>query len=172
MDINIRVIYPSEVDQILEFEKRKLSEIVSDPLERDLLSWKTRWTKESLTHYISMGWSFLIKETIYEEVPSEDKRLKDKIPTEESASLLGYFLAQPLSYFEGEPQSLWVEHIQFASLQIRDELCSLIYKLAKDKYFQKIYFPNITSIGNAIKHLKPEEWRPSVYCIKTLRGLE
>ena len=90
---------------------------------------------------------------------------------EDEGELVGYFIAQPLLFFENQTQSLWVEHLQFNSLQVRDELCNLAYRLAREKHFQRVYFPQISSVHNAIRHMAPTEWKPEVLFAKTTRSI-
>jgi hypothetical protein len=149
MSLDLKVIQASEIEEILSFENRKLTESIQNPTERALESWNSRWRKEALEHYLSLGWSFLARD---------------------GDQLAGYFLAQPLLFFDNQTQSLWVEHIQFTSLQVRDALCELAYKLSREKHFQRVYFPQGSSIANAIKPLSPSDWNPGVALVKTTKA--
>lgn len=148
MSLILRVIEKSEVENIFEFELKLLAEQGLDEIESRLHVWNSRWRKESLEHYLSLGWSFLAHE--------EDK-------------ILGYFLAQPLLFFDGQTQSLWVEHIQFQSLHVRDELCQLAHKLGREKHLQRVYFPNQNSVANAVAPMKAEVWAPSTLWTRTTK---
>lgn len=149
MSLNLKVIQLSDLDQILDFEKKKLIESVTDEMDREFAAWNSRWRREALEHYLPMGWSFLAKDL--------------------DETLIGYFIAQPMLFIDGQTQSLWIEHLQFSTLQARDELCELAYKLAKEKHFQKVYFPQQNTIENAVKALKAEVWAPPVLQIKTTK---
>ena len=148
MSLELRIIQLSDVEKLLSFEEKKLNELVSDETQKRFQAWNSRWRKESLEHYASLGWSFL---------------------AEVEGELVGYFLAQPLLFFDNQTQSLWVEYIQFSSLQVRDELCNLAYRLAREKHFQRTYFPQISSVANAVKTLAAEDWKPEVLFTKTTR---
>lgn len=158
MSLVLKIAMASEVDEILDFEKRKLTETIADETEREFAAWNSRWRQESLLHYLPMGWSFLCRDTSQ---PSS-------FSTE--GQLVGYFIAQPLLFFDGNTQTLWVEHLQFSSLQARDELCDLAYRLSREKHLQRVIFPNSPAIQNATKHLKAQTWDPATLYIRTTKG--
>lgn len=157
MSLYLRVIEAHEADELLDFEMKKLSETIADEMERQIFAWNSRWRKESLMHYLPMGWSFLAR----------DRSLKSSYSQE--GALVGYFLAQPLLFFDGFTQNLWVEHIQFNTLEARDSLADLAYRLSREKHFQKVFFPNQSSIMNAIRSFKPESWGQETLVIKTAK---
>lgn len=158
MGLFCRIIQIEDLQEILDFENRKLQELIPDEMERTLASWNVRWRREALEHYLPLGWSFLVRD---QEKPS---------PASEEGLLVGYFIAQPLLFLDGQTQSLWVEHLQSASLQARDELCDLAYRLSREKHFQKVFFPNVSGINNSISALKAEAWNPAVMHIKTTKA--
>jgi len=151
MSLNLRVIQTSEIDEILAFEQRRLIETMPNEEDRVFASWHARWRKEALEHLLPLGWSYLARS------PDDD-------------TLVGYFIAQPLLFFEGQTQSLWVEHLASTSLQARDALTDLAYRVSREKHFQRVYFPNQTSILNSVKPFKPEEWNPQTIFIKTTKA--
>jgi hypothetical protein len=148
MSVTICVIQPSEVDEILEYESKKLKETIANENDRMLASWNSRWRKEALDQYLPQGWSFLIRD---------------------GEQLMGYFIAQPLLFFDGQTQSLWVEHLQHSSLQVRDQLCELACKLSREKHFQRVYFPNISTLANSLGPYKPEAWNSQTLMVKTTK---
>lgn len=153
--IIIRTAQLSDLDEILHFENEKLKEQVHDEAERMLLSWHARWRKESLEHYLNLGWSFVLRDSAQASSYSGEGKL------------LGYFLAQPFLFVEGMTQTLWVEYLSYQTLQNRDELVQLAYKLSRDKHFQKVIFPNTNNISHTVQSLKPEAWAPSALAVKT-----
>lgn len=157
MSYYCRVVQMDDWTEIMDYENAKLMETVPDEMERQIQSWNSRWRKESLEHYISTGWCFLARMT---EVSSEYSK---------EGKLAGYFLAKPLLFFDGHTQSLWIEHLAFNSLQARDELCELAYKLSREKHFQKVFFPNSQGIQNSVGAFKAENWQPSVLAVKTTK---
>ncbi len=157
MSLYLRVIQTADLEEIIQFEQVKLRETVSDEFEREMKSWNSRWRQESLNHYLPMGWSFLAR----------DRNLPSSFSKE--GLLVGYFIAQPLLFFDGHTQSLWVEHMQYNTLQARDELCELAYKLSREKHFQKVFFPESQSVLNAVKTFKAQNWDPQVLSISTTK---
>jgi hypothetical protein len=157
MSLYCRIIQISDLPEILEYENKKLASTVSDETERALQSWNARWRKEALEHYLPMGWSFLARDR---DIPSESSP---------EGTLVGYFMAQPFLFMEGHTQALWVEHLSYSSLQARDELCDLAYRLSREKHFQRVLFPNNSGIANSVGTMKPEAWQPGVLSVKTTK---
>lgn len=151
MTLYCRVIQAEDLQEILDLENRKLQEQYPDEMERMIAGWNSKFRVEALNHYIATGWSFLAKET-------------------ETERLVGYFIAQPLLFLDGQTQSLWVEHLQHTTLQARDELCELAYKLGREKHLQRVYFPNDNGVPNSIKGFKAEAWQPGTLSVKTTKG--
>lgn len=158
MALFCRILQLQDLEELLDFENKKLAEQIPDEMERTFASWNARWRKESLEHYLKLGWSFLVRE--------QDKQSEFS----DEGLLVGYFLAQPLLFLDGQTQSLWVEHVQYASLQARDELCELAYKLSREKHLQKVFFPNASGIANSISAFKAEPWNPGVMSVKTTKA--
>jgi hypothetical protein len=120
--VDLIVLKASDQDAILNFERERSSLSHSDPMEFELSSWKARWRPEQLTHYLPMGWSFGAWD-------------KDR--------LLGYILTQPLLFFRGLTQTLWVEHLSYAEPSVGEALVEAAYKWARDKHFQTVLFSNL-----------------------------
>ena len=158
MSLYCRVIQLSDLPEITQFEQEKLIQNIADENERTFHSWSARWRPEALEHYIPMGWSFLARDN---EITS---------PSSSEGALAGYFLAQPFLFMEGQTQRLWVEHLNYSSLQARDELCDLAYRLSREKHFQQVLFPNMLGIANSITMMKAESWQPSVFSVKTTKS--
>lgn len=158
MGLFCRIIEINDLPEIMEFEQKKLREQVADEMERELQSWSARWRKESLEHYLPQGWSFLVR----------DRDLNS--PSSPEGLLVGYFLAQPVLFLNGQTQTLWVEHLSYASLQARDELCEVAYKLSREKHFQRVLFPNVAGIANSVATFKPQMWPTDVLCVKTTKS--
>lgn len=151
MSLYCRVILPEDIQDMLDFENKKLEEVYPDEIERSVAGWNSKFRVEALNHYVSLGWSFLVRDS-------------------DTEALLGYFIAQPLLFLEGQTQSLWIEHLQHNSLQARDELCDLAYKLGREKHFQRVYFPNENGVSNSVAALKPEAWKTAALVVKTTKG--
>ncbi|MFN8846985.1 MAG: hypothetical protein ACK5W9_09055 [Bdellovibrionales bacterium] len=158
MGLFFRIATIDDLNEISEYEKKKLIETTPDPMERELQSWHAKWRMESLQQHLPLGWSFLARDP---DQPS---------PYSSEGLLVGYFLAQPLLFFDGQTQSLWLEHLSYSSLQARDQLCDLSYRLSREKHFQRVYFPLLPQIQNAISHLKPEAWSQTALFVKTSKA--
>lgn len=155
MGLYCRILQLSDLPEILDFETKKLVQTIPDEAERTLHSWNARWRQEALEHYLPMGWSFVARDR---EVSS---------PHSDEGLLTGYFLAQPFLFMEAQTQCLWVEHLSFSSLQTRDELCDLAYRLCREKHFQRVLFPK--GVSNSVATMKAEVWQPSVLSVKTTK---
>lgn len=151
MSLYCKVILADDLQEILDLENKKLQESHPDEMERMIAGWNSKFRVEALNHYIALGWSFLARDS-------------------ETHKLMGYFIAQPLLFLDAQTQSLWVEHVQHCSLQARDELCELAYKLGREKHLQRVYFPQANGVPNSISSFKPETWAPGVISVKTTKG--
>ena len=107
-------------------------------MEAEMASWDAPWRQEALEHYLPMGWSFCLWEG--------DEYVSD---------LKGYFLAQPLVFYSGWTQSLWVEHLNCDDLEVGHQMLDLAYRTSRSKHFQKMFVQNLNP---EIKTL--EKWRP------------
>ncbi|PWU14134.1 MAG: hypothetical protein C5B49_13715 [Bdellovibrio sp.] len=169
MSTILTVLQSAEIPQLLDYENRKLAEHLTDEVEQAITSWNSRWRPESLEYYIPLGWSFVAR----------DKDVRNSSSSSSSSGgggdgetgpIVGYFIAQPLLFFDGQSQSLWIEHLQFSSLMVRDELCDLAYRLAREKHFQRVYYPKFSTVMNSIKQIGAHDWSPSVAVVKSTRG--
>lgn len=115
--MEVKILTPKDVDSVLNFEKSKLTQ--TDDFEREMASWHARWRKEALEHYLPLGWSFC-------------KRDKGQI--------VAYILCQPLLFFEGWTQSLWIEHVSAQNPEDAREMIEIAYRWARDKHLQKVFF--------------------------------
>lgn len=149
MSLFCRILQAEDLEQVLDFESHKMQEAFPDEVERMFAQWNSRARQEAIEHYLPMGWSF--------------------IAFDDEKKIVGYFIAQPLLFLDGQTQSLWIEHIQYASSQARDELCELAYKLSREKNFQRVYFPSGNGVNNSVANFKPESWTPPTLMVKTTK---
>lgn len=145
-----QILQLEDSEQIIVLEQKKLTETISNEAERTIAQWHAPWRQESLNFYLPLGWSFGVQDN-------------------QNQKMVGYFLAQPLLFFEGDTQTLWVEHVTFASVQVRDLLCEIAYKLAREKHFQKVLFKNGAQVANAIKPFGAKEWSLQALHLKTTK---
>jgi hypothetical protein len=153
MSFVYKVMTVENIDEIIQLEKSKIKDQFSSEADFDISTWTAKWRKESLEYYAQSGWSYIS----FEQTDVESK-------------IAGYFLAQPLLFFESQTQSLWVEYISYNSLQVRDELCELAYKLSREKHFQRVYFKNENSVGNALKKFSSQTWHSDTFYISTTKA--
>lgn len=147
--------------ELLEYENKKLKELYpssrDSDLEMSMIRWNSRWREESLEHYLKLGWSFILRDS------------RTSISPEADGNIMGYFLAQPLLFFDGQTQSLWIEYMSFSNALARDHLCEMAYKLSRDKHMQKVYFPSQNSVLDSVNSYNPTSWKPEVVQILTTR---
>lgn len=116
-----RVLRREDESSIIEFEKSRLAQTVPDEAERELQSWHASWRKESLEHYLPLGWSFGIWD-------------------EKTGQLMGYYIAQPQLFLCGMTQTLWVERLVATTPELTADLIELSYRICREKHFQKVLF--------------------------------
>lgn len=120
-EIQYRIAQKQDLDLIYYFAEVRLKEGLSDDAELMIAVWNSRFRKEALEHYLGMGWSFL----------AEDRQ----------GQLRGFFLGQPLLFFQGHTQSLWIELVEASDETVFSDLVEIAYKLARDKHLQQVLFP-------------------------------
>lgn len=121
MTINYRIAEAADLDTIYAFAEDKLRLKFPDQMELMMAVWESRFRKEALEHYLKLGWSFLAYD------------LNNQVH--------GFFLGQPLLFFQGRTQTLWVEYILANSTKIQSDLADIAIKLSRDKHLQEVVFP-------------------------------
>ena len=120
---DMRILQLSDLAEIQNLEKKILENSMygqqQDENEREMLSWHASWRQESLEHYLPLGWSF----GIWRE-----------------GRLVGYFIAQPQLFVRAMTQTLWVERLMAESPSEVSNLVDLVYRLCREKHFQKAVF--------------------------------
>jgi hypothetical protein len=144
-------------NEILEFENNRLKELYPSEIEQSLARWNSPWREESLDHYLKQGWSFIARDR---NSPS---------PYSDRGLIIGYFLAQPLLFLDGQTQSLWIEHVSASNQATRDSLCEFAYRLSREKHFQKVYFPKQASLLHSETPFKATPWQPEVVQVLTTK---
>ncbi|MCM2281024.1 MAG: hypothetical protein NDI61_04175 [Bdellovibrionaceae bacterium] len=127
MELVYQVAAPDELDELLEFTKQRLADTEPDPIARRFAEWTAPWRRESLEHYLKLGWSFTAR------VPSQGER---------RGELMGFFLGQPFLFLRGHTQTLWIEHLDGLDPGIRAGLTDVAVRLARDKHMQRVLFGN------------------------------
>lgn len=116
MSVHFLTLGLDDKSAIQDLESTFLADM--DPMERELLTWSARFRPEALEFYLPLGWSFGGFDG--------DKKL------------VGYFLAQPLLFFGGLTQTLWVEHLAYKTTETGQALLDLVTRLSKEKHLQRV----------------------------------
>lgn len=135
-----RIAQPEDLENIYQFAEKKMAEVIPDEMERMMKIWSSRFQKEALEHYLKLGWSFIAEEGLAGNT-KESQETKALADTVEVRKIVGFFIGQPFLFFQGRTQSLWIEYIIARNLEIKKELVEIAYKLARDKHFQQVLFP-------------------------------
>lgn len=113
----IKIMTLENLEETLQFEMDRLPG--SDGIEKEMLSWHAKWRREALNHYLPQGWSFIKKN---------------------NGKISGYVLCQPILFFQGWTQTLWIEHVAAIDQKNGLEMLEIAYRWAKDKHLQKVFF--------------------------------
>ena len=119
--ISYRIAQADDLESIYSYAEQELKNKIPDEMERMMAIWESRFRKEALEHYMKLGWSFTAKN--------------------QDGKMCGFFLGQPLLFFQAQTQTLWVEYIVADTLEIKSELVEIAYKLSRDKHIQQVIFP-------------------------------
>jgi hypothetical protein len=147
MKVDFRIAQLQDLDAIYQFAESRLKVEIPDDMERMIKIWSSLFRKESLEHYLKLGWSFV----------AED----------EAKKCVGYFLGQPLLFVEGQTQTLWVEDVQAQTAEISADLIEISYKLSRDKHFQKVILPPGAQNFLEYKNIKHQASLPTIWCKTT-----
>lgn len=124
--INYRIAQAEDLEHIYNYAETELKKLIPDDMERMMAVWESRFRKEALEHYLKLGWSFI----------AENQKAENQ-----KTDICGFFLGQPLLFFQGQTQTLWVECLFAENDKIKSELVEIAYKLSRDKHFQQVLFP-------------------------------
>lgn len=131
----------NDLDRIYNFASEKLSKLAQDPTAFMFESWTAPWRKESLTHYLKGGWSFIAT-----------------TPTKEVA---GFFLAQPILFMNRQTQSLWVEMILGEDRPTTEFLAEIAIKTAREKHLQRVLFADFSKNRSYLERFQVQQQKNS-----------
>ena len=149
MKVTYRIAQLDDLDAIYGLAESQLKVQIPNDMERMMKIWESRFRKEALEHYLKLGWSF---------VAEDDTR-----------QLKGYFLGQPLLFFEGHTQTLWVEDVKAMNSEMVSELVEIAYKLSRDKHFQRVILPASLQAALENKNIKFQKTVDSTLWCKTTK---
>lgn len=154
MELKIASLENEDIQTIVQFEKQKyITQGVSD-IEISMIQWNSKWRPEYIEHYWKTGWSFTVKNS--------------------ANQLVGYFLAQPFMFFNGQTQTLWVDVISSEHREVLELMIDTFVKLCREKHLQMVYIPKEfleQNSENSFKGLeKVQTNNQNLYFIKTTKG--
>jgi hypothetical protein len=147
-EINFRVLDISEIQNVAELEKKLLEALQIPADEAAILSWSAPWRQESLQHYAATGWSF---------------------GAWVGPQLVGYFLAQPIVFFRGYTQTLWIEHIAAMDENIKAELVDLARRYGRDKHLQSVLFADNRDLHSVLENAGAKKIGEHLYEVHTTK---
>ncbi|MFZ3231768.1 MAG: hypothetical protein WA160_16295 [Pseudobdellovibrio sp.] len=149
LNINYRIAQLEDVDAIYEFEVKLKFSDQDEEFEKMIAVWSSAYRKESLEHYFKLGWSF--------------------IATNSDNKIVGFFLGQPLLFFDQQTQTLWIEHISSVNSNITTELIEIAYKLSREKHFQRVLLSENLQNIKLEKSFPFQKWDRSTSLLKTTK---
>lgn len=149
MSINYRIAQLEDTESIYKFAEDKLRLETPDEMELMMKVWSSRFRKEALEHYLKLGWSF--------------------IAYNEQHQIVGFFLGQPILFFEGHTQTLWVDMLSSNDFKIEADLAEIAIKLSKDKHFQKVILPKSVETLHFEKPFHFQKWSDDYVWVKTTK---
>lgn len=145
-----RIAELADLETVFEYEAKKMHDPAIGEIENQILIWDSNFRKEALEHYFKLGWSFLA--------------------FDQNNKLVGFFLGQPLLFFDKQTQSLWVEYVSADNNDIYTELVDIAYRLARDKHLQRVlYSKEVQNGGYLTKEFPFKDWELQISFLKTTK---
>jgi hypothetical protein len=147
--LEFQVLSTPDADEVFGFAERSLRQRIPDENEFTFASWSAPWRRESLEHYMRLGWSFIARE---------------------SNETVGFFLAQPFLFFRSQTQTLWVEHIEAGNQAVIDALVDVAVRVAREKHLQRVLFIHSPDIERALTKWNSTPLAEKLIEVKTTKG--
>lgn len=147
--IVFQVLGPADIDEVRELAQRNLIDRIPDETERTFFSWNAKWRTEALDHYLKLGWSFIARR---------------------NGKAVGFFLGQPLLFFGGRTQTLWIEYIEASSKDVREALADAAVRLSRENQLQRVLFADADQLTEELSRLNPIVFSEPVAEVKTRKG--
>lgn len=147
--IHYRIAQLEDKESIFQFEIKRRFGDKSDEIENQMLVWSSPYRLEALEHYLKLGWSFLALNTQNE--------------------IQGFFLGQPLLFFDQQTQTLWLEYLSAVDSNIQAELLQIAYKLSREKHFQRVLFGPEVEVTAREQGLPVQSWSRQNFILKTTK---
>jgi len=149
MSLKYRIAQLNDLEKLYDYAYAKLKLEISDEMDLMMKVWESNFRKEALEHYLKLGWSFLAED-------SNDQ-------------LVGFFLGQPLLFFDAQTQTLWVEYIVADDFKIEAELADIAIKLSRDKHLQRAILPQKVLTLHFERMYQFQNWSNKHVWIKTTK---
>lgn len=120
----LQILAHAELEEVLAFSRARANK--QDPF----VEWSAPWRKESLEHYLKIGWSMARRDA-------------------QTGRLLGYILAQPFLFMRRQTQTVWIEHIEGETPAIVSELLDTVVRISREKHMQRVLMEYSAKAGDA-----------------------
>lgn len=147
-----QVLSQPDIEEVYEFASMRLAEAIPDENDRMFASWTVPWRKESLEHYLKLGWSFIVRDE-----------------SKPKPNAVGFFLGQPYLFFRGQTQTLWIEHVEAVNDEVAASLIEVAVKVAREKHLQRVLFAEPERHAALLKTWNPAPIE-SIAVIRTTKG--
>ena len=147
--IHYRIAQLEDVQAVHDFEINRKFSTIEDEYERQMAVWSSAFRKEALEHYFKLGWSFLA--------------------LNKSGEILGFFMGQPLLFFDHQTQTLWLEYLSAVNSSVATELVDIAYRLSREKHFQRVLISDEVQQTELTKPLPFQKWERAVTFLKTTK---
>lgn len=131
--LEIRILLPIDQDAVMALGRRHLERTEQDAMDVELKAWVARWRPESVAYYLPQGWSF---------------------GAFQEGRLVGFLLGQPLLFYRGLTQTLWIEELMFETTAAGELLLETAYKWARDKHLQCVLIEAAAERSRLVAHWK------------------
>lgn len=132
--LEIRILLQTDQDALMAYARHRLEQTETEPMDIEMKTWVARWRGESCAYYLPQGWSFGVFDG--------------------KNQMKGFLLGQPLIFFRGLTQTLWIEELMFDSPEGGELLLETAYKWARDKHLQCVLLEN-----RAERKALVEQWK-------------
>lgn len=149
MALDFQVLSIGDLDEVYTFADDRLKKQIPDENERTFHSWHAKWRKEALEHYLRLGWSFIARD---------------------NGRVVGFFLGQPLIFFRGQTQTLWLECMQARDNEVAEALFEVAVKVAREKHLQRVLIADADAHRSALDKWKPVRLDEDIAEIKSSKG--
>lgn len=147
--INYRIAQITDVPKAYEFVLNLEHPDHAENIETQMLVWNSAFQPEALEHYFKTGWSFIAEDQI--------------------GDIVGFFMGQPLLFFNKNTQSLWVEYLCAKDPEIYTELIDISYKLSREKHFQAVLYSKTILNKKLTKSYPFLDWDKELIFLKTTK---